>query len=115
MVSTKKLHVVIDPRQADRRPVLLGATIRLPGGDVADATVTDLSPIGFSARVAAALTVGMKVRIDLPVGSAPSALIAWIDGDRIGCTFIVPLANDEVRLIAEIWDGAPSCPVDPLN
>jgi hypothetical protein len=105
MVSAKKREVVIDPRQADRQHVLLGATIRLPGGEIADATITNLSPAGFCAVPSIKLSEGAEFRIELPVGRAPAARIVWIKGDVAGCTFLRPLSLDEVRLIAEIWDG----------
>jgi hypothetical protein len=106
MPSTKKVRVVIDPRQPGRSPVMLAATVRLPEGRAVEATITDLSQYGFRATIAADLGEGAVFRIDLPVGSVPEARVVWIDGDIAGCVFLVPLAADEARLIAEIWDGA---------
>jgi hypothetical protein len=106
MTQAKIVTAIIDPRSPGRRSVMMSATMRLPGGDTIDATITDLSQNGFRATIDAHLAEGALIRIDLPVGSAPRAKIVWSYGDRVGCAFLTPLATDEVRLIAEIWDGA---------
>lgn len=106
MASAKKIHVVIDPRQSDRNAVMLAATVHLPGGEVVEVTITDLSPHGFRARIPADLAGGVILRIELPVGTAPHARVVWVDGNTVGCAFLDPLAPEEVRLIADIWDGA---------
>jgi hypothetical protein len=106
MTDAKIETAIIDPRSPGRRAVMMAATMRLPGGEAIDATITDLSQHGFRATIGCHLPEGALIRIDLPVGSAPRARIIWSYGYRVGCIFLTPLAMDEVRLIAEIWDGA---------
>ena len=107
MVFGKKMHGVIDPRQAARSPVLLSAMVRLPAGDSVEATILDLSAIGFRAKVPLALAEGSLLRVSLPIGKMPHARVIWIGEDCVGCEFIAPLGADEARLISEIWDGVP--------
>jgi hypothetical protein len=111
MASAKKVHVVIDPRQSGRNPVMLAAAVWLPDGGVVEATIIELSPHGFRMRIAADLAEGVILRIELPVGTAPHARIVWVDGKTAGCAFLDPLAPEEVRLIADIWDGAAGPPM----
>jgi hypothetical protein len=107
MAFGKKMQVVIDSRQAERRPVLLSALVRLPAGEAVEVTILDLSAAGFRANIPLNLTEGSLLRIGLPIGKMPHARVAWVGEDCVGCEFIAPLAGEEVRLIAEIWEGVP--------
>jgi hypothetical protein len=112
MALGRKLHVVIDPRQAPRRPVLMAATVRPAVGEPVEITILDLSELGFRATIPLDLREGMLLRVTLPIGRAPHARVVWVKEDAVGCEFVAPLASDEVGLISEIWDVVPAGPPD---
>jgi len=104
MAFGKKVHVVIEPRTADRSPVMLSAMVRLPVGEPVEVTIKDLSVTGFRANIPLELNEGSLLRVGLPIGKMPHARVVWLEEELVGCEFIAPLAEEEVRLISEIWD-----------
>jgi hypothetical protein len=111
MTFGKKVQMLIEPRLAGRNPVMMAAMVRLPAGEPVEVTVKDLSVNGFRAHIPLELQEGSLLRVSLPIGRMPHARVIWIEEDLVGCEFIAPLAADEVRLIAEIWDDVAQPPV----
>jgi hypothetical protein len=111
MAFGKKVQMVIEPRTAGRSPVMLAAMVRLPVGDPVEVTIKDLSVTGFRAHIPLPLQEGSLLRVGLPIGKMPHARVIWLEEEQVGCEFIAPLADEEVRLISEIWDDVPPSPI----
>jgi hypothetical protein len=111
MTFGKKVQMVIEPRLAGRSAVMLSAMVRLPAGEPVEVTVKDLSVKGFRANIPLELNEGSLLRVSLPIGKMPHARVVWLEEELVGCEFIAPLAEEEVRLIAEIWDDVTPPPV----
>ena len=103
-MATRKIELFIDHRRSVRHRVMLGATVCTPAGEPVEATVTDLSPHGFRATLPMTPDIGTTLRIEMPLGHALQAVVVWVSGSDVGCAFLAPLQEDEVRLVAEIWD-----------
>ncbi len=80
-----------DERRAnDRREVALWGRMRVRGTSH-PARICNLSPGGFMAMTPFQLRAYAEIDIEIPVLGWRSAIVAWIEGDRVGCEFDPPL------------------------
>ena len=95
MAGALKIRVSVDPRRGDRLPVVIPATAWLPGEDPVSITIAELSSFDLRATIPLELEAGALIRIGLPTGSAPHALVTRIEEDRVGCRFMSPIGVTE--------------------
>ena len=93
------MRVSVDPRRGERLPVAIPATAWLPGEDPVAITITDLSTYDLRAVMPLELTEGALVRIGLPTGSKPHALVTRIDDGVAGCRFMSPIGVAELQAL----------------
>lgn len=74
----------------DRRDVALWGRMRFRGTSH-PARICNLSPGGFMAMTPFQLRPYCEVDIEIPVLGWRNAIVAWTDGDRVGCEFEPPL------------------------
>lgn len=103
MAFGRKARQAIDPRTGERLPVEILATARQPAGAPVAITINDLSMSGFRATIPLAVTPGMLLRIGLPTGRSPHAMVVRTDGDSVGCSFMAPLEPGELKLLMGEW------------
>jgi len=99
MAFGRKAQVVSDPRSGDRQAVVVQATARLLVGEAVPITIENLSSSGFRAAIPLDLKPGMLLRIGLPTGRSPHAIVARVDGDQYGCAFTAPLDPEDLELL----------------
>jgi hypothetical protein len=61
-------------------------------------TVHDLSDTGMAASSSGVLQVGEQVTVEVPLVGWREAEVIWIGFGRIGCRFVEPLSQAELRL-----------------
>ncbi len=81
-------------RARDRLDVGLWGRIRFRGTSH-PARICNLSPGGMMAMTPFQLRDYSEIDVEIPVLGWRSAMVAWTDGDRVGCEFDPPL-NDAV-------------------
>ena len=86
-------------RSGERLAVTIPATARLPAGERLPIMIEDLSLSGFRAAIPLALQAGMLLRIGLPTGRSPHAIVVRTEGDRVGCQFLAPLDPAELSVL----------------
>ncbi len=91
-----KVRVSVDPRRGERRPVAIPATAWLPGEDPVVITIADLSSYDLRADIPLELAEGSLIRIGLPTGSKPHALVTRIEEHEVGCRFMSPIGIAEL-------------------
>ncbi len=96
MTGALKIRVSVDPRRGDRLPVVIPATAWLPGEDPVGITIAELSSFDLRATIPLELEEGALIRIGLPTGSAPHALVTRIEEDHVGCRFTSPITVTEL-------------------
>ena len=96
-----ELRVIVDPRIGDRRPVNVRACAWLPGEDPVPIVIEDLSSYDFRASVPLALEERTMVRIGLPTGHLPHAMVARIGHDRVAFRFMSPIGAEALRALTE--------------
>jgi hypothetical protein len=79
-----------DRRARDRLDVAMWGRIRFRGTSH-PARICNLSPGGLMAMTPFALRDYSEVDIEIPVLGWRSAMVAWVEGDKIGCEFDPPL------------------------
>lgn len=84
-------------RQAERRPVTAGATLRDESARPVDAEVVDLSTTGCLIVVEGELTVPSDVSIGIAGIGRVSGRIVRRSGQRYGCAFDEPLSDSAVQ------------------
>ena len=94
-----KVRVSVDPRRGERLPVAIPATAWLPGEDPVAITITDLSTYDLCAVIALELSEGALIRIGLPTGSKPHALVTRIEEGVAGCRFMSPIGGAELQAL----------------
>jgi hypothetical protein len=87
-----------------------------------NATVRDLSRVGFLMDSTTAMTVGEMIYVELPRLGRVSARVAWTEGRLAGCRFVSPISLGAVSAallravpdaVALVADG-PSVRTDPV-
>ena len=87
-----------DRRQAERKPIEVGATMRELGTNGAEATVLNISERGFMAEANGLFEVGARVWLILPGGRhRANAVVKWIAGGKLGAEFAEPVPLDLFR------------------
>ena len=81
-----------DRRRFSRRPVELEAKMRELGANGVEATVLNISELGFMAVANAQFEVGSRVWLMVPGRERANAVVKWIAGDRIGAEFAEPIS-----------------------
>ena len=99
MAFGRKAAQTIDPRTGERLAVQIRATARLPDGEPVPITIEDLSISGFRAQIPLKLQPGTLLRIGLPTGRSPHALVVRTVGESFGCAFMGPLDPEEHALL----------------
>ena len=108
MADLLKVRVSVDPRRGDRLPVAIPATAWLPGEEPVVITIADVSSYDLRATIPLELDEGALIRIGLPTGSAPHALVTRIEEDHVGCRFMSPIGNTELTALTCAGGGAAS-------
>jgi len=101
-VVAKKIEVVVDPRRGERRAVSIAATAWLPGEQPVAIRIEQLSSYDLRATIPLTLEPGALIRIGLPTGSSPHALVTRIDDDLVGCKFMLPIGSDEFSALVKV-------------
>lgn len=78
-------------READRIDVVLWGRIRMRNGDAHPARLCNLSPGGFMAMTPVTIRKYSEVDVEIPVIGWKPAIVAWCDGDKMGCEFEPPM------------------------
>ena len=99
MAFGRKARQTIDPRTGERLAVQIPATARLPDGAPVPILIRDLSISGFRAEIPLKLQPGTLLRIGLPTGRSPHALVVRAVDDGFGCAFIGALDAEEHALL----------------
>ena len=109
-----------DDRRAgtDRLDIGKPSTVRADRFAPLDVVVEDLSSSGFLFRSDARIAPGAMLHVGLGGGGMAEAKVVRIDGDRVGCEFLVPLTVEQLRSSfagGTVTDGAfPSIAASPL-
>jgi hypothetical protein len=77
-------------RSNERKDVALWGRMRFRGTS-APARICNLSPGGLMAMTPFQLRAYAEVDVEIPVLGWRNAIVAWVDGDRVGCEFEPPL------------------------
>ena len=88
-----------DDRAQPRDQVFHRARATLAGGRLATVMVVNLSPGGMMARIEAAIAVGERLTVQLPVVGVVTATVRWSLGGRIGCQFERPIEPGDYGLL----------------
>lgn len=83
-----------DRRRSERVPVDIEARLREMGMEGTEAKVLNLSEEGFMAESAAEFEVGARIWLLLPARERASAVVRWVEGERLGAEFAEPIALD---------------------
>ncbi len=94
-------------RRAERRVVNLAASLREPGAAVADVEVLNLSAEGYMATTSMDLEVGQHVFLKLPGFEAQKSLVVWVDGDKAGFQFSMPLHPADLDQLSAVARKGP--------
>ncbi len=94
-----KVRVSVDPRRGERKPVAIPATAWLPGEEPVAITIIDLSSYDLRADIPLALEEGSLIRIGLPTGTKPHALVTRIEEKEVGCRFMSPISLGELHVL----------------
>ena len=87
-----------DRRQAERKPIAVGATMRELGASGVDATVLNISERGFMAVAEGQFEVGSRVWLILPGGrQRANAVVKWVAGGKLGAEFAGPVQLEHFR------------------
>lgn len=81
-------------RRDERRPVEIDARLREMGLEGSEARVLNLSEHGFMAESSVEFEVGARVWLLLPGRERASAVVRWVEGDRLGAEFAEPFARE---------------------
>lgn len=84
-------------RKGERVPVDIDARLRELGMEGTEAKVLNLSENGFMAETAAEFEVGARIWLLLPGRDRASAVVRWIEGDRLGAEFAEPVSVDALK------------------
>jgi hypothetical protein len=96
-----------DGRRAERRVVNLAARLRVPGAQLADVEINNLSTDGFMARGDFSLEIGASVWLKIAGFSPEQARVAWVEGDRAGFEFVTPLHPGDLEMLIAAGRKAP--------
>lgn len=107
MVHVDEVQVTIDPRRSRRRTVRVPAAASLRIGDTVSITIDDLSAVGFSAAIPLPLAPGSLLRVALPVGRMPEAVVIRLDERKVVCEFMAPLTAPEIDVMSDLWGARP--------
>lgn len=86
-----------DRRRSERVPVEMEAHLRELGLEGSDARILNLSELGFMAESTAEFEVGARIWLLVPGRERASAVVRWVDGDRIGAEFAEPVSVDSIK------------------
>ena len=84
-------------RRDERLPVDIEARLRELGMEGSEAKVLNLSENGFMAETAGEFEVGARIWLLLPGRERASAVVRWIEGDRLGGEFAEPIPVDGLK------------------
>lgn len=89
--------VIKDRRAAARASVNALAKIREPGRNPFEVELDDLSSSGFRLKSYARLQIGTRFWVTLPDLHPLEAVIRRVEGNDLGCEFIMPLYPSVAR------------------
>ncbi|HET9355413.1 MAG TPA: PilZ domain-containing protein [Sphingomicrobium sp.] len=78
-------------RRGERIPVDIDARLRELGMEGTEAKILNLSEHGFMAETSAHFEVDARIWLLLPGRDRASAVVRWIEGDRLGAEFAEPM------------------------
>ena len=84
-------------RRGERVPVEIDARLRELGMEGTEAKVLNLSVLGFMAETSAEFEVGARIWLLLPGRERASAVVRWIEGDRLGAEFAEPVPVETLK------------------
>jgi len=82
-----------DSRAAPRRKLHLETSGALPGGEVANVVLHNLSPTGMLLETTLPLNRGDSIEVELPEAGPVAADVVWASGILFGCQFAQPIAS----------------------
>lgn len=88
-------------RRTLRRIVNLAGSLREPGAEIADAEVLNLSMDGYMAQCTLPLETGQVVYLKLAGMEALKSRVVWVDEEKAGFEFTVPLHRGILDQITE--------------
>ncbi len=78
-------------RRGERSAVDIDARLRELGMEGTEAKILNLSEHGFMAELSAEFEVGARIWLLLPGRERASAVVRWVEGDRLGAEFAEPI------------------------
>lgn len=84
-------------RRGERIPVDIEARLRELGMEGTEAKVLNLSEHGFMAETAAEFEVGARIWLLLPGRDRASAVVRWVEADRLGAEFAEPIPVESLK------------------
>lgn len=99
----------VEQRSDARRRLSLQVSGSLVDGREFNATVSDLSRVGFLMNSATTMTVGEMIYVELPRLGRASARVAWVEGRLAGCRLVEPISSAAVSaaLLRALPDRVP--------
>jgi hypothetical protein len=99
-MANAAIQMMTDARRAERFDVALAAAIVRLDGSKIDVIIHNVSRYGFMAGGVGMLARGDAMTLHLSDGSAFPAHVSWSRDDRVGASFVVPLASEDlIKLI----------------
>ncbi|WP_118858265.1 PilZ domain-containing protein [Sphingomonas mesophila] len=84
-------------RRGERIPVEIDAKLREMGMEGSEAKLLNLSEHGFMAETSEEFEVETRIWLLLPGRERASAVVRWVEGDRIGAEFAEPFAMEILK------------------
>lgn len=84
-------------RRGERLPVDIDARLRELGMEGTEAKILNLSEHGFMAETSAEFDVDARIWLLLPGRERASAVVRWVDGDRLGAEFAEPVPVENLK------------------
>ena len=108
-------NLPFEQRSQSRRCLSLQVAGSLEENQDFNATVRDLSRVGFLMDSATPMTAGEILYVELPRLGRVSAEVAWTEGPLAGCRFLEPISSGAVSaaLLRSRPDGSPLVATGP--
>ena len=84
-------------RRGERVPVDIDGRLRELGMEGTEAKILNLSEHGFMAETSADFEVDARIWLLLPGRERASAVVRWIEGDRLGAEFAEPVPVEDPK------------------
>lgn len=85
-------------RRGERVPVEIDARLREMGMEGAEARILNISEHGFMAETQEDYEVEARIWLLLPGRERASAVVRWVEGDRLGAEFAEPISIEGLEV-----------------